>query len=248
MTEIAIAKPVRELPAGFRLFKGGHSPPVDGQPLELCLDEAVAWMWGESHSASPACMCRVLATHGMRLNDRYDDEERQLLVPLLPRLGGTRSTLEVERRRSLCLVDAAVREIVPLGLAAVGWTDLADRLRAISPIVDTASARAANKIASGVRDEARKRQSASADDAAADAADAAATYATYAAADAAAAYATYAADAADAAAYAAAAVDNRDAAADAKKTPEERAHLRSEARRPIVLASIAAFARSIEIR
>jgi len=240
---------VRPLPPGFRLFKGGHQPPVEGQPLELCLDEAVAWMFGERHTASPACMSPTLAGHGMRLNDRFDDDERQLLVRLLPLLGGTRSTPEVERRRSFVLVDAAIREIAPMGLAAVKWIDLADRMRTIPLIADTASARAASAICADIRTEAKKRRAAAyayadyaydAADAAADAADDDAAAADYAAA---AAYA--AADAAAAADYAAAAAAYADARA---ASPEERVRIRAAARRPIVLASIAAFERAIGIR
>lgn len=101
------------------------------------------------------------------------------------------------------------------------WADLSAQLREIDPIVNTASARAAHKVTAEIQEEARRRQS------------------DVAAARAAAAYVAYAADAAAARAAA--------AWADAAQTPKERARIRSAARRPIVLATIAAFERAILI-
>jgi hypothetical protein len=262
----------RDLPSAFRLASGNHSSFDEG----ACLMEAVAYVAGEPHSDHPRCACPVLTRHGIRLNDRFSDEERQLLAPLIPRLVGTRADRATQLRRVHLLVDASIREITPMAYEAVGWGVLAAKLRAIGPIVDEASARAARVIVIEVRDEAYKRKAAAYADAAyaaaadaadaadadADAADAAAAAADAAdaadadadAADAAAAAADAAADAADAAdadaaaaaaAYAAAAAadadaDAADAAADAKPA--------GLARRKVVEASIAAFARAIEIR
>jgi hypothetical protein len=226
----------RDLPSAFRLASGNHSSFDEG----ACLMEAVAYVAGEPHSDHPRCACPVLTRHGIRLNDRFSDEERQLLAPLIPRLVGTRADRATQLRRVHLLVDASIREITPMAYEAVGWGVLAAKLRAIGPIVDEASARAARVIVIEVRDEAYKRKAA----ADADAADAAAAAAD-AAADADAADAADA-DAADAAAaYAAAAAadadaDAADAAADAKPA--------GLARRKVVEASIAAFARAIEIR
>jgi hypothetical protein len=124
-----------------------------------------------------------------------------------------------ERKRAYAMADAGIREIAPMGLDAVKWTDLADRLRAIAPVVDMASAQAALAICREVRTEAQKRPHAAA-------------YAAYAAA-----YAAYAAASA-AAAY---------AYAYAKLSLEERARIRSSARRPIIEATLRAFERAIAI-
>src|SRR4051812_26804584 len=88
--------PRRELPPGFALKHGSHRSPDDG----MCLMEAVAYFAGELHSDSPQCACPVLTSHGIRLNDRFSDEERQLLAPLIPKLLNTRSTRDVEQRRA----------------------------------------------------------------------------------------------------------------------------------------------------
>jgi hypothetical protein len=240
-------KSPRDLPAAFKLASGNHESFNDG----ACLMEAVAYVAGEPHSDHPRCACPVLTRHGIRLNDRFSDEERQLLAPLIPRLVGTRADRATQLRRVYVLVDASIREITPMAYDAVGWGDLAAKLRAIGPIVDESSARAARVLVIEVRDEAYKRKAADAAayaayDAAAYAAAYAAADAAYAAADAAAyaaADAAYAA--ADAAAYAAYAAYAAAAAAAAYAAAAKPAGL---ARRKVVEASIAAFARAIEVR
>ena len=150
----------------IHLDHGAHSARADG----MCLMEAVAYVAGEEHSDHPACTCPVLAAIGRALNDRWRDDERQLLAPLIPCLVGTRSTVAVQKRRAYAMADAGIREVAPMGLAAVGWSDLAVQMRAIPAVADIASGQAALKICRVIRDEARKR--------AADAdADAAAAYA-----------------------------------------------------------------------
>jgi hypothetical protein len=221
--------------------------------------EAVAWVAGEPHSDRPRCASPVLGAIMRGLNDRFTDDERQLLAPLIPRLVGTRASADIERKRAYVMVDAAIREFAPMGLDAVKWTDLADRMRAIAPIVDMASAQSALTICREIRSAASGRRGGADAYAAADAYAyaAAAAYAAYAAAYAyadayayaAAAYAAYAAAYAYAYAYAyaaAAAAAAADADAD-KLSPEERARIRSLARRPIVEATVRAYGRAIAI-
>jgi hypothetical protein len=171
--------------------------------------------------------------HGIKLNDYFNDEERQLLVPLIPLLVGTRTDRTSRLRRAHMLVDATIREITPMAYDALGWTDLATQLREIEPIKDAQSARSAHSIVIGVRDETHKRKAPATYDAAASA-DAIASAAAASdidayddAADIAAAYAAHACI------YAAHACSCADAA--------------QLARRKIVEAAIAAFARAIAV-
>ncbi len=253
----------RQLPTGFALAESSHQSPEEG----MCLMEAVAYIAGEPHSDHPKCACQVLTGFGIRLNDRFTDEERQLLAPLIPKLVWTRSSRSVELRRSYSLIDSSVRAITPMAMDVVGWKDLGDRLRALSEITDEQSARAARSTAGEVRDEASKRRysghayagaATSAADAGAYAyaaaaaayaeAEADAAYAAYAEADAADAAYAAAYAAADAAAGAAAATADADAGAYASAaayTPSRARRL--EARRPVILATIAAFEKAIAI-
>lgn len=109
----------RELPPAFKLATGNHASFEDG----ACLMEAVAYIAGEPHSDHPKCTCPVLTRHGIRLNDRFNDEERQLLAPLIPRLVGTRADRATQLRRVNVLVDASIREITPMAYDAIGWGD-----------------------------------------------------------------------------------------------------------------------------
>jgi len=187
------------------LTAGSHEPGG-----AVCAMEALACALGLAHSDAPACTDAPLATAFRRVNDWYgwrsDEKRTAFLRPYLGRLGrlALAARHAPDAAYAYAAADVASRVIAPLALSAAGRDDAATTLRALSPVVDRATARAA--------------AAADAAFAAADAADAAdadyAAYAAYAAnaaerAAAAADYAeraaAYAADAADAAERAAAA-------------------------------------------
>ena len=167
-----------------------------------CLMEAVALLAGEEKTDAPACACPVLAAYGRRLNDamgrgaKGDALRAKYLADLAPLLVGSRSTPEVERARALVLADHAVRVFVPLALDAAGLAEEAAKMRAIDPIRDRDTARAADAAA-------RAADAAARADAGAADARGAARGAAWAAADAAYAAADTDTDTADAAARAA---------------------------------------------
>jgi hypothetical protein len=153
----------------------------------VCAMEMVAFLAGEMHSDRPVCTCPVLAAFVRRLNDRFDDSDRQLLKPFIPRLIGTRD----EKKRDVRMyffVNWAAREFAPTVLEDSGRVEDAKLLRDLDPITDGDSARRARKVALEVRSHAADAAAYAA--AAADAAAAAADAAAYAYA------AAYAADAA----------------------------------------------------
>ncbi len=125
------------------LLSGGHSSRDEG----VCLMEAVAWVAGEPHSDRPECTDPVLGAYGRAVNDFMTDEERRLLVPLVPRLVGTAGNAALSLRRAMLIVDGTVRQVVPLVLEAAGLSGDADKLRKLSPIVDKESAEAAAEAA-----------------------------------------------------------------------------------------------------
>jgi hypothetical protein len=177
---------VRELPPDFKLAHGSHDSFAKG----ACAMEAVAYIAGEPHSDHPRCASPVLTSFCIRLNDRWKDDERQLLLAVIPKLVGTRGDKARHKRQAFAIVDGLIRDLVPSILDARKWDDLADKLRALAPVVDAETSRAARTACIDVRDEARKRRSAYA---------AASDDAAYAASDDAAyaAYAAYAASASD---------------------------------------------------
>lgn len=102
----------------FKLYHGSHAP-NDSQ--QWCLLEAVAWVAGEPWSDHPECVDPVLASFGRSWNDGLDDETRtRLLAPFIPRLVGTRSTAELQDRRSFMAADWVVRTYTPAWLKVAG--------------------------------------------------------------------------------------------------------------------------------
>ena len=164
--------PAKPLPPDFRLTRGAHEPPNGG--FEACLLEAVSYVAGEPWTDHPACVSPVLAAFGRSWNDTLDDDDRQMLVPLIPRLIGTASTDEVEDRRSWMATDWLVREFTPAWLRLAGLTDHAHTLESLVALTDTASARSAKPSIAAAGDAAWDAAGAAAGTAAWDAAWAAA--------------------------------------------------------------------------
>lgn len=110
------------------LLKGGHA---ENNDLSVCLLEAVAYVAGEPWSDHPQCVCPVLAAFGRAWNDALPDDARQRLKPYVVRLVGTRSTSEVEQRRSWMACDWLVRVFTPAWLRRAGLDEDAVALEAL---------------------------------------------------------------------------------------------------------------------
>ena len=110
-------------PSPITLYRGGHSAGSDHR----CFNAAIAWLAGEPHSASPHCASPVIRQFGMALNDRLDDERRQLLRPFVLRSLGTAGDGRDPERREMCA--QWLREHLPDLLDRAGLTDAATRVR-----------------------------------------------------------------------------------------------------------------------
>jgi hypothetical protein len=113
----------------LHLAKGAH----DDHDINAgaCVMEAVAYVAGEPWSDHPACACPVLTAFMVAWNDQLDDDTRQRLKPYIPRLVGTRSTAEVEARRSWMACDWLVRTFTPAWLRHAGLDEDAAALEAL---------------------------------------------------------------------------------------------------------------------
>jgi len=190
----------------FQIAKGKHQSPDAG----MCVMEAVAFVANEKFSDHPVCASKVIGEFLRSWNDGMNDEDRQMLRPLIPRLIGTKGTPAQEKRRSWVALDWYCRVSAPAWLRLAGLGDCAKAIERTAPIVDSKSAKAAQDALNRARTEAAAARAAARDaagDAAGDAAWDAAGDAAWDAARAA------AGDAARAAARAAA----RDAAWDAAR-------------------------------
>ncbi len=119
------------------LDDGAHH---DATPGQWCLMEATAYLAGEPWSDHPACVSPVLGAYGRGLNDAWDDVQRQLLVPFIPRLLGTADDGQDEARSYLAL-DWLLRTYTPAWLDLAGHMAEAAALREHRRIVDMAEVR-----------------------------------------------------------------------------------------------------------
>jgi hypothetical protein len=131
---------VKALPPDLRLDKGSHEPP-NGE-FAVCLLEAVSYVAGERWTDHPECVCPVLAAFGRSWNDSLNDEDRQMLVPYIPRLVGTRSTPQVEEARAWMATEWLVRECAPTWLRLAGLEDHAHALEHLAAVTSPEAARA----------------------------------------------------------------------------------------------------------
>jgi hypothetical protein len=118
----------------IKLESGAHDSPDKG----MCVMEAVSYIAGESFSDHPVCACPVISAFLRSYNDSVSDEVRQCLKPFIPRLVGTKSTPEVEERRSLIAADWLVRTHTPAWLRLAGLNAQADALSGLPEIISMA--------------------------------------------------------------------------------------------------------------
>ena len=106
------------------LNSGGHNNINDG----MCAMEAASYIAGEPWSDHPECVCPVIAAFLRDWNDSLKDDERNKFITpeLIIKTIGTRSTKEVERKRSLMAADWLIRTHTPAWLRLAGLNDQAD--------------------------------------------------------------------------------------------------------------------------
>jgi hypothetical protein len=122
------------------LERGSHS-----DHAAMCVMEAVAYVAGEKWSDSPVCASPVIAGFLRSWNDAMNDEDRQQLKPLIPRLVNTRGDEATELRRSYLALDRHCRVSAPTWLRAAGLVKEAERIEALPPLTDKASVKRATQ-------------------------------------------------------------------------------------------------------
>jgi hypothetical protein len=106
------------------LAHGAHSNVADG----FCAMEAVAYIAREKFSDRPVCVCPVIGAFMRAWNDGLKDDERAIIIPLLPKVVGTRGSDALAERRSLMAADWLVRTHTVAWLRLAGLNDSADAL------------------------------------------------------------------------------------------------------------------------
>ena len=118
------------------LYSGSHKENGNGH-VEACAMEAVAFIAGEPWSDHPECACPVIGAFMRAWNDGLADAERTaLILPLVPRLVGTRSTKKIEQRRATMAADWLIRVHTPAWLRLANLNEQADLLASLPEITD----------------------------------------------------------------------------------------------------------------
>lgn len=115
--------------------------------------EAAAYLAGLEHSERPRGVCLIicLVMHAWSDHLPDDDIRTRLLVPLLPKILNTRAPPEIMLRRSWMAADWLVRVYTVAWLELAGLAAHASAFRALTPIVDMASAEASKKATRAAR-------------------------------------------------------------------------------------------------
>lgn len=100
-------------------------------PLELA-----AWFAHEPHTDHPAAVSPVVATFVRWWAAGLDDETRQRLKPIVPRLVGTAGDPEADRVRRWVAVDWLVRRQAAAWLRHAGLVEAAEKLAAVGELTD----------------------------------------------------------------------------------------------------------------
>ena len=116
------------------LFHGAHSSFEKG----ACAMEAASYIADEPWSDHPKCVCPVIGAFMREWNDGLpsDTDRSRLLLPLIPKIIGTRATPEIEQRRATMAADWLIRVNTPAWLELAGLTSQANLLRQMPEITD----------------------------------------------------------------------------------------------------------------
>jgi hypothetical protein len=135
---------------GIHLISGAGSPDGD----ELCVMQWVARFAGEPVTDHPACTSPVLTAFAIAWNDAASDEQRQELIPYIPRLVGTAGDSAADERRAWPATDWLVRTFTPTWLRRAGLTERAAELEALPELTSTELARSAQAVIDRAKSEA----------------------------------------------------------------------------------------------
>jgi hypothetical protein len=109
----------------FRLAAGAHGSTFSG---EACWNELGTILAGEPFGDSPRCFSPVIRRFGMALNDRLDDDRRQLLRPFALRALGTAGDGRDQERGEMCR-EWLLHNALPDLLDKAGEQEAAQKLR-----------------------------------------------------------------------------------------------------------------------
>ncbi len=129
----------------IKLERGEHTK-AQAAKGHACLLEWTAIFAGVDYGDHPTCTSPVLGAFGRSLNDGLPEEQRQRLIPFIPRLVGTAGDPAADEVRAWMATDWLVRTFTPTWLRKAGLTAHADALIALPELTSTELATAALPI------------------------------------------------------------------------------------------------------
>ena len=111
---------------GLTLDSGSHRDFETGH----CINEVAAWLAGEPHTDRPSCVSPVLRSYTMRLNDRWNNEDRQLLKPYAAKIVGTAGDGQDGARLALAQTALTI-DLLPPWLRLAGLDDAATEIKGL---------------------------------------------------------------------------------------------------------------------
>lgn len=132
-----------------KLEEGAHRGPEHG----FCVMELASYVAGEPFSDHPQCVSPVIGAFLRRYNDLVDDEARQKLRPFVAPGSGIYGTAGdgKDEARGYLVANWATHVALPVWLELAGATEAAAEVRALAPITDRESARAAAEVTRPIR-------------------------------------------------------------------------------------------------
>ena len=132
------------------LTTGAHSDFNNG----ICAMEGAAYIAREPFSDTPKCVSPVIGAFMRSWNDALSNDDRAMILPLIPLTLNTASTPAIEERRSMMAIDWYIREHLPAFLRLAGLTKDADTLAGLSEITAQAQMDGIRAPLEAVRDNA----------------------------------------------------------------------------------------------
>jgi hypothetical protein len=101
-----------------------------------CIMELVSYVADEPWSDQPKCVCPILTTYTITLNDRFNDEHRQRLKSFIPLLLNTKLNDETQIARKRLIMWRNVTATYPILLDLFNMPELANQFREIPNTIE----------------------------------------------------------------------------------------------------------------
>ncbi len=129
---------VEDILEKYDLKTGSHKELSEG----ACVMELVSYLANEPWSDHPQCACPILTEYAIRINDKFNDEHRQLLKPIIPLLLNSKVNDETQVARKRLIRWRNVTVTYPLILECYKLPEFAEKLRSFKNTLEDMAAAA----------------------------------------------------------------------------------------------------------